>query len=149
MPIRLPSPALADPVQRPGASLRFESELPARLRELATLIMARVTTAQHEWIMRRPLAERAGITPRIIATIAVRATPPFPDAGAVLAHDIAMRPTHAASLDEAVFGRGLARFGETGLVDLVVLSGYDTIVAMTLNAFGADLPEGTPLPLPP
>ncbi len=83
-PLWLPSPALADPAQRLGAFLRSESELPARLRELAILVTARATTAQYEWFMHRPLAEGGWITPRIIAAIAARAAPPFPDADEAL-----------------------------------------------------------------
>ncbi|MGH7066314.1 MAG: carboxymuconolactone decarboxylase family protein [Acetobacteraceae bacterium] len=149
VPFWLLSPGLADPAQRLGAFLRFESELPARLRELAILVTARATTAQYEWFVHRPLAERSGLGPAVIAAIAERASPPFSDADEALVYDLATQLTRTASLDEALFARGLARFAETGLVELVVLIGYYTMVAMTLNAFGADLPEGTPQPLVP
>ena len=36
----------------------------------------------------------------------------------------------------------MAALGETGVVELVGLLGYYTLVAMTLNAFEIGLPEG-------
>jgi len=39
--------------------------------------------------------------------------------------------------------------GEQGLVELVGLLGYYTLVAMTLNGFDIGLPEGEPIELEP
>ncbi len=150
-PVRiwLRSPGLADPAQRLGAFLRFESELPAKLRELAILLTARATTAQYEWSMHRPLAEKAGLAPAIIEAIAARTPPRFEDADEALTYELATALTRTFTLDETLYARGLTRFGERGLVEFVVLVGYYTMVAMTLNAFQADLPEGTRPPLSP
>ncbi|HUC19026.1 MAG TPA: carboxymuconolactone decarboxylase family protein [Acetobacteraceae bacterium] len=147
VPFWLKSPGLADPAQRLGAFLRFESELPAKLRELAILVTARATTAQFEWYMHRPLAEKAGLPPAIADAIAVRAEPVFADEDEALTYALARVLCQNYGIGEALFGRGLARFGEKGMVELVGLVGYYTMVAMTLNAFGAALPEGTAPPL--
>lgn len=148
-PVRfwLRSPGLADPAQRLGAFLRFESELPAKLRELAILVTARATTAQYEWFMHRPLAEKAGLPPAVIEAVAARQPPPFADADEALTYDLATGLARTSALDEALYARGRARFGERGLVEFVVLVGYYTMVAMTLNAFQAELPEGVNPPL--
>jgi 4-carboxymuconolactone decarboxylase len=39
-------------------------------------------------------------------------------------------------LDEAMYLRGQALFGEKALVEIVGIIGYYTMVAYTLNAFG-------------
>jgi 4-carboxymuconolactone decarboxylase len=36
------------------------------------------------------------------------------------------------------------RFGESGVMELVALLGYYTLVSMTLNVFEVPLPEGEP-----
>ncbi|MDA8049147.1 MAG: carboxymuconolactone decarboxylase family protein [Rhodospirillales bacterium] len=149
VPFWLRSPGLADPAQRLGAFLRFESELPAKLRELAILVTARAATVQYEWLMHRPPAEKAGLSPAIIRAIAERAPPRFADPDESLTYDLASTLTGTGHIEDALYARGLARFGERGLVELVVLVGYYTMVAMTLNAFEAPLPEGTPPPLAP
>jgi 4-carboxymuconolactone decarboxylase len=148
VPFWLKSPGLADPAQRLGAFLRFESGLPAKLRELAILVTARATTAQYEWYMHRPLAEKAGLAPEIADAVAARVEPPFADSDEALTSELARSLTRTHAIDEPLFGKGLARFGERGMVELVGLVGYYTMVAMTLNAFGATLPEGVEPPLP-
>ncbi len=148
VPFWLKSPGLADPAQRLGAFLRFESGLPAKLRELAILVTARATTAQYEWYMHRPIAETAGLAPAVADAIAQRGEPDFADEDERLTYALAVTLNRTHGIDEALFRRGLARFGERGIVELVGLVGYYTMVAMTLNAFGAALPEGMAPPLP-
>jgi 4-carboxymuconolactone decarboxylase len=41
-----------------------------------------------------------------------------------------------------------AKFGERGVVDLIGVSGYYTLVSMILNVDKQPLPAGTPPPLP-
>ena len=149
VPFWLLSPGLADPAQRLGAFLRFESELPAKLRELAILVTARATTAQCEWYMHRPLAERAGLSPAVATAIAERTAPVFADVDEALTYALAEALAHTHGLGEALYEKGVTRFGERGMVELVVLVGYYTMVAMTLNAFDAELPDGVAPPLPP
>ena len=48
-------------LQKVGEYLRFESDVPARLSEFATLIVSRAWTQQFEWFMHVPLALKAGI----------------------------------------------------------------------------------------
>jgi 4-carboxymuconolactone decarboxylase len=50
-------------------------------------------------------------------------------------------------VDDATFNRALELFGERGVVDLIGVSGYYTVVSMTLNVAQVMPPEGTPPPL--
>lgn len=143
------SPGLADPAQQLGAFLRFESELPAKLRELAILVTARATTAQYEWFAHRPLAEQAGLASAIIEAIRARTLPRFTDADEALTYDVATALNSTRTLDDALYGRALARFGARGMVEFVGLIGYYTMVAMTLNVFDAEVPDGVTPPLGP
>ena len=45
--------------------------------------------------------------------------------------------------------RALGRFGERGIVDLIGVSGYYTLVSMVLNVDRHPLPAGAAAPLPP
>ena len=40
------------------------------------------------------------------------------------------------------------KFGERGVMDLIGVTGYYTMLAMVLNVTRVALPEGTPPPLP-
>ena len=56
----LRSPELMARLQKVGEYLRFESALPPRLSEFATLVVARRWTQQFEWAVHVPLAIAAG-----------------------------------------------------------------------------------------
>ncbi|MGH7056897.1 MAG: carboxymuconolactone decarboxylase family protein [Acetobacteraceae bacterium] len=149
VPFWLKSPGLADAAQRLGAWLRFESQLPPSVRELAILVTARAMTAQVEWHLHRPIAEQAGLSPHVIGAIAARTPPDLASDDEALTYAIAERLTKTHALDDELYARGLLRFGERGMVELVALVGYYTLVALTLNAFEATLPDGAGPPLDP
>src|SRR6202011_3012513 len=73
----LRSPGLADPAQRLGAYVRFESSLPPHLNELAILVTARRWTAQYEWLAHRRLAVDAGLDPAVADAIPRGGRPDF------------------------------------------------------------------------
>jgi 4-carboxymuconolactone decarboxylase len=51
------------------------------------------------------------------------------------------------SVSDTTYATALARFGENGVVDLVGVSGYYTLVSMVLNVDRHPLPDGVePLP---
>src|SRR5258706_10089308 len=59
----LRSPELADRVRHLGDYVRFESTVPAALRELAILVVARFWSAHYEWNAHRKHAIAAGLAP--------------------------------------------------------------------------------------
>ena len=143
------SPELGRHAQRLGTFLRYDTILGPRLSELAILVTARAWTAQYEWYAHEREAEKAGLDRAIIAAIAARQTPVFTDPAAQAVYDYAsaLHGTHhvAALIHDAA----LAALGERGVVELVGLLGYYTLVAMTLNAFEYPLPAGVTPGLPP
>ena len=66
----LRSPELLDRAQRLGEYLRYDSALPARLRELAILVTARHFRQAYEWHVHAPAAIDAGLAPESLAEIA-------------------------------------------------------------------------------
>ncbi|HEY5861636.1 MAG TPA: carboxymuconolactone decarboxylase family protein, partial [Casimicrobiaceae bacterium] len=56
----LRSPRLLMPLQLAGEYLRFDSALPRRVSEFATLVVSRQWTQQFEWRVHVPLAQQAG-----------------------------------------------------------------------------------------
>jgi 4-carboxymuconolactone decarboxylase len=70
-----------------------------------------------------------------------------PDEAAV--YDFCTELHEKKAVSDAAFQAVLERFGERGVVDLIGVSGYYTLVSMVLNVDRAPLPEGVPAPLPP
>src|ERR1700687_907655 len=65
----LNSPEMARHATRLGAVLRFETQVPAELSEIAILVTARHWTSHYEWYAHKRLALQAGMDPRIIEDI--------------------------------------------------------------------------------
>ena len=122
---------------------------PRRLSEFAILITARHWTAQLEWYLHHPMALHAGLDPAIAAAVAEDREPAAlqPDERAV--YDFAVQLHRTGRVEDAAYAAVRALFGEQGVVDLVGVCGYYTIVAMTLNVARVELPPGEALPLMP
>jgi 4-carboxymuconolactone decarboxylase len=144
VPLRawLHSPEMGDRAQRLGEFLRYSTSLGPVLSELAILVTARFWTAHYEWYAHKREALKAGIDPAVIDAIARRQPPVFPDAKMQLVYDYATTLHRDRRIPAPLHDAAVAALGETGVVELVGLLGYYTLVAMTLNAFEVGIPEG-------
>jgi 4-carboxymuconolactone decarboxylase len=134
--------------QKLGEFVRYETTLPPRLSELAILIIARHWTAQFEWTAHKAEALKGGLDPEIIEDIANRRAPRFknPDEPVVYDFSVSLNQTHA--VPDELYQRAVATIGLRGVVELVGILGYYTLISMTLNTFEI-LPEGTAPELTP
>jgi 4-carboxymuconolactone decarboxylase len=138
----LPNPELARRAQRLGELLRYDTSLEPTLSELAILICGRHWTSHHEWTAHKRIALEAGLDPQTIADIAARVEQPFlRDSREEVVFAVASTLLAQTKLDDAVYAQGLAVLGERGMVDLVGIIGYYSMVALTLNAFELGLPD--------
>ncbi len=144
--IWLRNPALADRTQRLGELLRFETSLAPRIRELAILITARFWSAQFEWHAHEPHAAEAGLGEDIITAIRERRRPDFTDDSDQVVYDVCTELYETHRLSDATYAAAVACLGELTVIELVALGGYYSMIALTLNAFEAPLPEGAPPP---
>lgn len=133
------SPVLADHAQRLGAFLRFGTALPARLTELAIIVVGRHMNARFEFAAHAPLAIRAGLDPAIVEAIRTRTPPRFAAADEAAVYDLAMALVNRHDVDDATYARAHATVGEAGLVELVAIVGYYGMVSLTLNTFRVPL----------
>jgi 4-carboxymuconolactone decarboxylase len=138
----LHSPELAQRAQKLGEFVRFDTCLGPKLSELAILVTARFWTSHYEWYAHKRLSLKAGLDPAVIDAIAKRRVPQLddPKARAVFDFSKVLHETH--EVPEAIFARAKKELGEQGVVELVGILGYYTLISMTLNAFEVDLPEG-------
>jgi 4-carboxymuconolactone decarboxylase len=139
----LPSPELAGRAAHLGEFVRYGTSLPPAQSELAILIVARHWSCQYEWAIHAVEAAKAGVADEVIAAIAEHRRPPL-DGTAAVVFDVAGALVATGALPAAPFAAGEAALGRQGLVELVGLVGYYTMVAMTLNAFAVPTPDGAP-----
>jgi len=138
----LHSPVFGDRAQSLGEFLRYDTSLGPALSELAILVTARVWTAQYEWYAHKKLALQAGISPAVCDAIARRERPTLPDAKAEVVYDYATVMHTEHTVPQALHDRAVVLLGEAGLVELVGILGYYTLVSMTLNGFDIGVPAG-------
>ena len=142
----LKNPGLAEHAQALGAYCRFGSSLEPRLSELAICITGSHWKANYEWYAHAPLAMKAGIEPTAIEAIRVGSTPKFSKSDEQAIYDFVSELVKTKRVSGAVFERAKKELGETGVIDLVGIVGYYSLVSVTLNAFELPLPEGEKTP---
>ena len=129
----LRSPELLERLQKTGAYLRFASALPDRLREFVILLVARRWSQPVEWAIHHPLALQAGLEPATLHAVAEGRRPTaLPEAEAI-AYDVWDELDRNRSLSDATYGLALQLLGEQGLIDLIALIGYYSLLAMVMN----------------
>src|SRR5215469_18050966 len=145
-PALLRIPALADRVRLLGDQVRFESSLPAPLRELAILVVARFWTAQYEWYAHARHAEKAGLDPRVSEAIGQGRRPPRLSADETLVYDLCTELLYKCDVSDPTFEAAVKRFGERTVLELVGLAAYYGFVSLILNVNRTPIPDGaTPL----
>jgi len=145
----LRSPELADRAQKFGEYVRFESSLPERLKEFAILITARHWTAQYEWHSHHAHALKAGLAPQLAADLARGKRPAGMKGDEAAVYDFCSELQEKKSVSDSAFKAAVDQFGERGVVDLIGVTGYYTMVSMVLNVDRHPIPGGAPAPLPP
>jgi 4-carboxymuconolactone decarboxylase len=138
----LKSPEMAQRAQHLGEFVRYETSLPPHLSELAILVTARFWTSHYEWYAHKRESLKAGVDPAVIDAIARRETPRLddPQARAVYQFSRALHETHG--VPQPLFDEAMKALGEQGIVELIGILGYYTLISMTLNGFEIALPEG-------
>lgn len=138
----LNSPEMARHATRLGAFLRYDTSLPVALSELAILVTARFWTSHYEWYAHKRMALAGGLHPDIIEDIRQRRVPVLSDPKAQAVYDVARSLHETHQVPQELYDTATELLGERGLVEIIGLCGYYTMVSMTLNTYEFDLPEG-------
>jgi 4-carboxymuconolactone decarboxylase len=146
--ILIRAPEICEHASNLGEHLRWGTSLPDRLSELAIITTARFWRAQYEWYAHAPLAEEAGVPAAAIEMIRTGGTPVFTEKDEALVYRICNEIFRTQRLSDASFGEAVTAFGEQGLVEVIAIIGYYTLIGNTLNVFQVPLPKGETPPFP-
>jgi 4-carboxymuconolactone decarboxylase len=135
-------PELADRVRHLGDYVRFESTVPAALRELAILLVARFWSAHYEWNAHRKHATAAGLDPSIADAIELGQRPAKLSPDETLVYNLVRELLHDKDISDPTFAAAKARFGERMLIELIGTAGYYGLVSLVLNASRTPVGEG-------
>jgi 4-carboxymuconolactone decarboxylase len=140
------APEFGDFAQQLGAHCRYRTAVPPRLSEFAILVTARLWRAQYEWYAHAPLAERAGVKPQTIRALRSGRVPAGAPADERAIYDFIRELYRTRRVRAQTYARLQKLLGDAGMVELVGILGYYTLISMTLNVFASPIPEGVPLP---
>ena len=145
----LRSPEVMSRARAMGDYLRYKSSLPPRLSEFVILLTARRWTQQYEWNAHQPLALQGGLRADIVKAIADGRRPDAmaEDEDAVYTLWDEVQRTQTAS--DATYARAVGKVGEQGVIDVLGITGYYTMLAMVMNTTRTPLPSGVTPPLGP
>jgi 4-carboxymuconolactone decarboxylase len=129
--------------------LRNESSLPKKIQELAMLVTARELDCQHIWNAHAGSARQAGVPNALVDALRDRKELPSlsPDEAVVVHYGQEFFRTHRVS--RGAFQSALEQLGRQGVVELGLIFGNYSMLAVLINSFDTDLPpDRTELLLP-
>ena len=136
--LHLPETALC--VLQVSSALRFNGRLPARQREIAILCVAAHWRADYVWRSHEAFSLKEGIGPDSIAAIKEGRPPAEPDERVI--YDVAWPLLTRGRVPGEAFDAAKQALGESLLVELVLLVGQYSLVAMTVGAFDVPAAPG-------
>jgi 4-carboxymuconolactone decarboxylase len=143
----LRSPELMVRASALGTYLRYKSSLPPRLSEFVILLTSRRWTQQYEWQAHQPLALRGGLRADIVQAIAEGRRPERMAEDEDAVYTFVDEVQRNQGVSDATYARAIAKVGEQGVVDVLGISGYYTMLAMVMNTTRTPLPDGVKPPL--
>jgi 4-carboxymuconolactone decarboxylase len=125
-----------------GQVLRFETSIERRLSEVAIITVGARWKAEFEWWAHASMARSHGVPDTVVDAIGRGEEPPFEAEDERAVYAVARQLTEHGQVDSAAYAAAQRLLGDTGMVELVSLCGYYTLVSYLLNAFTVPLPPG-------
>ena len=122
--------------------LRWETSVPTRLNEFAILIIGRQWRSQVEWYAHAPLAQKAGLSPEIIAELKASKRPSNMAEDEAAVYDFVTELTTTKKVSDETYARAKKAFNDQQIVDLTAVAGNYVAVAMMLAMSEQTTPPG-------
>ncbi|MDB5642753.1 MAG: hypothetical protein JWN07_2070 [Hyphomicrobiales bacterium] len=140
--VLLRSPEVMKRAQFLGAFLRYDCTLSGPLSEFAILCIARIWSNDYEWHVHSKIALQQGATAEIVDAIRHGRRPDGMSDEQAAVHDFTNELMKDRRVSDATYARAQALFGDRGVIDLVGLNGYYSLLAMAMNAVQMRNPDG-------
>jgi 4-carboxymuconolactone decarboxylase len=129
--------------------LRWETSVPTKLNEFAILIIGRQWRSQVEWYAHAPLAQKAGLSPDVIAQLKANKRPSGMAEDEAVVYDFVTELTTTHEVSDATYSRAKKIFNDQQIVDLTSVAGCYVSVAMLLAMAEETTPPGKEAPFKP
>ena len=125
-----------------GQVLRFGISIERRLSEIAIITVGARWKAEFEWWAHARMAREHGVADAVVDAIGKGEDPPFEADDERAIYAVARQLTQTGRLDQDAYDAAPQLLGDAGMVELVSLCGYYTLISFLLNAFAVPLPPG-------
>jgi 4-carboxymuconolactone decarboxylase len=125
-----------------GGTLRFGTSIERRLSEVAIITVGARWKAEFEWWAHSRMAREHGVPAAVIDAIGRGEEPPFESEDERTVYAVARELTEGGRLGQGTYDAAQRLLGQAGLVELVSLCGYYSLVSFLLNAFEVPPPAG-------
>lgn len=143
------SPVLGQKLFDLFAYLRWDTSVPVKLNEFAIIIIGRQWRSQVEWFAHAPLAQKAGLSPDIIADLKANKRPANMAEDEATAYDFVTELTSTHKVSDGTYARAKKIFNDQQIVDLTAVAGNYVMVAMLLAMAEESTPPGKEAPFKP
>jgi len=133
-------PRLGSALQALGASVRYDTGLDDRCREIAILIVAAHWRSDFEWHAHEAVGRAAGLGDAELAALREGRHAELAGRESVVARTAAALVTRG-DLDDAEYGEAVGHLGPAGLFELLTLVGYYATLALQLRVFRVPAPD--------
>ena len=125
-----------------GAAVRFGTSIERRLTEIAIITVGSRWKAEFEWWAHARMATEHGVKKAVVNAIGTGDDPPFTRDDERVVYTVARELTTDGQLSQVSYDRAHDLLGDAGMVELVSLCGYYTLISYLLNAFAVPIPGG-------
>jgi 4-carboxymuconolactone decarboxylase len=132
-------PRLGSALQALGSSVRYDTGLDDRCREIAILVVAAHWRSDFEWYAHEAVARSAGLDDAELAAVRDGRHAALTGREAVVARTAAALVA-AGDLDDAEYLEAVEVMGAVGLFELLTLVGYYATLALQLRVFRVPAP---------
>jgi 4-carboxymuconolactone decarboxylase len=125
-----------------GATLRFGTSIDRRLTEVAIITTGARWQAEFEWWAHARMAREHGVPDAVVRAIGRGEDPRFEAADEQVVYAVASQLAKTGRVDDHAYRAARDLLGDVGIVELVTLCGYYTLISYLLNGFEVPLPAG-------
>jgi len=143
------SPQLMIDAAKMGTYLRFGNTLPRALSEFAIILQARRWSQEYEWYVHAADARTAGLPDDVIQAVAEGRRPEKMSDEQDIVYEFGRELNDNHGVTDRTYARAVNRFGEQGVMDLVGVNGFYSLISMALNVGRTPLPPGVAPALKP
>lgn len=140
------NPGVGDALQRLGSALRFHSDFSPMLKEAVILAVSARWRSVFEWWAHEPIGRKAGLSTAQIETLRSGGRPHFDDSSMAAAFDFASILIEGRKPDEAAFAAAQEALGDGGVIEMVALVGYYSLLAQLMDVLEVGVPTGEKAP---